>query len=725
MIGVLKRVTLRALQPVYLEVFREQCALNLRLLDALHQLPAGPEEGSHWLREQLEHCHRVSTRLRHAYLRANLAKQRAWNAAAVELIEQLAGARSGESQPTSALLQSLIENTDPIEDEGWQPFRPLQRELHRRQTDYNRAVLTLLAQHTGVRLPSSASLPEDYPRWRNRRARRALAQVRNGVRGLRSKPLISVIVAVPEGSQELLSGTVCSLLGQLYPAWELVIAPAGGTGKAVNASAEWRDPRVHWLTPMDGADSAILKNAAADRASGGWLVFISCGDRLPPTSLGELAIRVTENTAVEWSYGDEDQLSAMGEPERPWFKPEFSLDLLRSVDHVSGFLAVRADVFRSVGAFRPDTAPMEGYDLALRLARHPVAHLPSVVVHRRARKDDAVEAGAAGRRALEAHLSKTGEDADVTERSPGEFEVRYRAAARPLVSIIVPFRDRPDLLEKLYESLIGLTRYERFEFLLVSNQSTDPATHRLLARLSDRRVRQLSWDHPFNYPAINNFAVGLARGELLLFLNNDIQVADGGWLDELVAQALRPGVGAVGPKLLFPDGRIQHAGVVIGLGGLAGHPFWGLRDGEEAGPFGRASWTRECLAVTSACLITRREVFAQVGGYDETFRLCGSDMDLCLKLRGAGLRVIYTANTYLYHHESVSRGSSAIPEPDLWRSFLAYRTWLERGDPFYNPNLTLADTSCRVRRDEPSAIELSARVLAGRLCAGDLGHSTA
>jgi GT2 family glycosyltransferase len=278
--------------------------------------------------------------------------------------------------------------------------------------------------------------------------------------------------------------------------------------------------------------------------------------------------------------------------------------------------------------------------------------------------------------------------------------------------VIVPFKDKPELLEMLVGSLQKKTEYENYELLLISNNSTEPQTFELIEKLDGPKIRHLTWDHPFNYPAINNFGARHAKGELLLFLNNDIEVIEGDWLSELVAQASRPEVGAVGAKLLFPSRKIQHAGVVLGMGGFADHVFAGLPDDGTWTAFGVADWTRDYLALTSACLMMRREFFEELGGYDEKFQVCGSDVDLCLRARSAGKQVIYTPQSILVHHESATRRTDRIPVNDFWESFRAYRPYLGK-DPYYNPNLSLARTEPWLRDPaEQPALNHALQILA-------------
>nr|WP_223755278.1 glycosyltransferase [Myxococcus sp. RHSTA-1-4] len=477
----------------------------------------------------------------------------------------------------------------------------------------------------------------------------------------------------------------------------------GGSIPAVDAGPATRRERNGSSIP------AVNVGLAAVR--GEWVGFLEADATLAPHALAEVVLAA--EPSVDVLYSDEDGLDAEGRRTAPLFKPDWSPDLLRSVNYVRRFLVARRRVLESVGGLRDGFDGAEDHDLILRLseATRGIGHVAKLLYHSRTHPG-AGPVTEAGARALREHLARTGETAEVTAPTPAGYRVRYPVRGTPKVSIIVPFKDRPDLLELLVPGLLNRTAYPNFEVLLVSNNSTKPETFALLERLTDPRLVKLTWDFPFNYPAINNWAAKQATGELLLFLNNDMEVVDPGWLEELVSQAQRPEVGAVGCKLLFPEGTVQHAGAVVGITGMAGHPFWRLPDGPIRTPFGHTEWTRDWLAVTSACVILRRSVFEELGGYDERFQVCGSDVDLGLRLNQRGLRVVYTPHARLIHHESASRRADAIPEADYWRSYVAYRPWFgARGDPFYNPNLTLLGTDCALRHHAEDGETLAVRTL--------------
>ncbi len=411
-------------------------------------------------------------------------------------------------------------------------------------------------------------------------------------------------------------------------------------------------------------------------ATGTYLAVVGPGDELAPDALARFARALIENPAIDIIYSDEDGLEGSRRVE-PRFKPRWNPDLALASGFPAGLMLVRRTLAVAMGGLGSGEL-----DLLLRcLPENPViAHLPRVLYHRRTPLTFDVQA-------LHAHLPQ----AEILAGPlPGTARIRYRLPTPPpLVSIVIPTRDGGAVLERCLTSLRAHTSYPRFEIIVVDNQSRDPVTLSLLAR-----ERVLHFDAPFNYSAINNLAARSATGELLCFLNDDTEVIEPGWLEELVSQALRPSVGAVGAKLLYPDGRIQHAGVGLGLLGLAGHFHKGL-DAGAPGYMGRAQLVQEVSAVTGACLMVRKESFERVGGFDEIhLPVSFNDVDLCLRLRESGLRCIFTPHAVLIHHESYSRGADDTAEKlarvEREAMFLRSR-WaaLIADDPAYSPNLSL------------------------------------
>ncbi len=436
-----------------------------------------------------------------------------------------------------------------------------------------------------------------------------------------------------------------------------------------------------------------------DDASAEWVVFIAAGDRLAPHAFAELSLHLAQHPTQHLVYCDSDELNAEGRRSKPFCKPDWSPELALEVDFVAGLVAVHRE--DAVGK----AAPIE---LALRLHERalPIGHLPSILVHRRC----GATAARTPPHVVEEHLARNNESGRVVETTTGQRVVRP-VVGSPLVSIIVPFKDRPELLEQLVTSIAAHEPSVPYELVLVSNNSTSPATHRFLETLKGSKYVHTELNVPFNYSAVNNHGVRLAKGELLLFLNNDIQVGGSGWLEELVAHAQRPAIGAVGANLTFPGGRLQHAGVVVGMAGFAAHPFWRANPGEAWTAWGMSTWTRNVSAVTGACLMMRREVFEAIGGFDESIIVSGSDVELCLRVRSKGLRIVNTPHVALTHHESATRRATTIPDMDAWLSYVRFRDLIIKGDPYWNPNLSLTMPDGSLRTDARTAAELAAQLL--------------
>jgi GT2 family glycosyltransferase/glycosyltransferase involved in cell wall biosynthesis len=734
-----KRAFVEGLRPFHIELLRPQHAFNQELLAVLEQLliqratPVQPDLEA-WARRRLgpvmdpaawrvvshrkQKAGRAVRLLKRSYLqvaeplvRHALERQRRWNEAAVGLLLVAGRPEQLAMEERARRVGELMELADPCGGSaslGERLTSVVWREVFRRQHTFNREITLSLADALETRPPVSAPPAEDYERWYTEREPAQVARATEAVKALEAPPLISLVTPVYETPEPILRACIESVRAQVYPHWELCLADDGSRAPHVAAVLEEyarKDSRIRVTRLPANGGIAQATNAALALATGPFVGFLDHDDTLAPHALAEMALRLAREPEADLLYSDEDRLDTQGRRCAPFFKPGWSPDLLRSVNYLCHFVVARRSLLTEVGGLREGFEGSQDYELLLRLSERTqrIAHVPGILYHWRAsglslsqdpRKLQA--ASAAGVRALKEHLARLGEAAEVEEVAPTHYRVRYPVKGEPKVSIIVPFKDKPELLRMLTTSL-EKTRYQNYELLLVSNNSTKPETFALLEQLTDPRIRKLTWDFPFNYPAINNFAARHATGELLLFLNNDIEIIEPGWLEELIGQTQRPEVGCVGAKLLFPDGSLQHAGVVVGLTGFAGHPFWRMPDTRHVTPFGHADWVRNYLAVTSACVMLRREVFETLGGYDERFTVCGSDVELGLRLVRDGLRVVYTPHATLVHHESASRRLDQLPENDFWQSFSAYRPYLRSGDPFYNPHLTLRTPEAGLR----------------------------
>jgi GT2 family glycosyltransferase len=543
-----------------------------------------------------------------------------------------------------------------------------------------------------------------YRRWIARHEPNAarLAQQRKASSARR--PLVSIVVPVYNTPADFLDQMVRSILEQTYSHWELCIADGGSTSTWIRPTLErWAaaDPRLRVAFLGTNRGISGNTNAALALASGEFVAFLDHDDLLAPFALFEVVQAMNANPDADFFYSDEDKLDESGRRVDPCFKPDWSPDVLRSHNYICHLLTLRRDLVERIGGLREGFDGAQDYDLVLRASEcaRRIVHIPRVLYHWRMHTQSTASTTdskrylvEAGRRALTEHLERTQTSAAVTEgHIPGMYRVLYRLPRQPLVSVLIPNRDSVEMLTRCLDS-ITRSSYAHYEIIVLENQSEHRETLSYYRRLEqERRARIIPWDKPFNYAAVNNFGAAHARGDVLLFLNNDIEAINSDWLERLVTHAMRPEVGAVGAKLYYADDSIQHAGIVVGMGGIAGHVH--LRFPREAdGYLQRLRIPHNCSAVTGACLMCRRDVFERTGGFDESLVLAFNDVDLCLQIQALGYRVLWTPEAELYHFESKTRGYEDTPEKLArfqceYRRFAAkWGQWLASGDPFFNSN---------------------------------------
>ena len=522
-------------------------------------------------------------------------------------------------------------------------------------------------------------------------------------------PLVSIAVPAYQTPVEFLRQMIESLIVQTYSNWELCIvnaSPDNEEMQKVLAEYSAGDSRVRFCNLKENLGIAENTNRAFAMAKGEFVGLLDHDDLLAPNALYEIVKILQDHPQADALYTDEDKVTTeLDEHFQPHLKPDFNLDLLRSNNYICHFFVVRKSIVEKAGGFRKEFDGAQDYDFIFRCTENAgeVLHVPEILYHWRTHKASTADNPAskmyafeAGKRAIEAHLERTGTKGEVSHTQDlGFYRVKYPVQGKPLVSVIIPNKDEKETLQTCMEMLEKNTGYQNFEIIIVENNSTTDEIFRYYKELSgNRKIHLLRWGKEFNYSAINNFAVAHAKGEYLLFLNNDVKSINPDWLEEMLGVCQRPEVGGVGAKLIYPDNTIQHAGCVIGMGGIAGHMFVDM-PADRTGYLHKASLLQDMSAVTAACLLMKKEVFEQAGGFTEELAVAFNDVDLCLKVRKNGYLIVYDPYAKLYHMESKTRGAEDSKEKvRRFQTEIEYMRchWidiLKNGDPCYNKNLSL------------------------------------
>jgi GT2 family glycosyltransferase len=549
----------------------------------------------------------------------------------------------------------------------------------------------------GVAAKKKGNAANEYQNWfeRHRVSAEGAAAMQQEARAFPSQPLISIITPVFNTSAPWLDETIASVEQQAYENWELILIDDGSTAEetlALLAKIENRDPRIRVRRLENNRGISFASNVGLEAARGDWMALLDHDDLLEPDALFHTVKLLLQHPDADLIYSDEDKLTDTGF-DAPFFKPDWSPDFFLSYNYLCHFTTIRLSLVRELGGFRSGYDFAQDYDLFLRVTSHSdrIHHIPRILYHWRRSagstsisirsKPDALEAA---RRGLTDHLARVHEPGHVAIdwRTHG-FRVRRQIIDEKKIAIIIPTRDRIDLLARCITSIETKTTYENYEIIVVDNDSQSDEALEYFRTFPHRILR---FSGPFNYSAINNFAVEKSDAPWILFLNNDTQVIESEWLTSMAEHVQRPKIGAVGARLIFRDDTIQHAGVVLGVRGMAKHAFCGL-PAESPGVCRQLQMTRNYSAVTAACLLTRREVFQEVGGFDEeNLPVIFNDVDLCLKMRQAGYLIVYTPFAKLYHDESATRRTSVEPR----EAAILRARWPEivERDPYYNPNLS-------------------------------------
>ena len=594
-------------------------------------------------------------------------------------------------------------------------------QIFKRLTPYNIKKGIRDLKHYGVRgfyarlLERFEEREVEYQEWyeKNKPSEEELARQRK--KKWKEPVTISVLVPAYRTPEVFLRQMIESVLNQTYPHLELCIADGSGENISVEKVVkeyQAKDQRVRYQRLEKNEGIAGNTNAAIRMATGDYLALFDHDDLLAPNALFEVASTIEKDKA-DVVYTDEDKVTSdLKEHFQPHFKPDFNPDLLCSNNYICHLFVVKRSLALKLGGQDPAYDGAQDYDFIFRCTEEAekIVHIAKILYHWRVHQASTADnptskmyAFDAGKRAIEAHLQRIGAKAEVSHtKDLGFYRVKYQVQGNPKVSIVIPNKDEKETLKKCLESIWQKTTYSNYEIILVENNSTTREIRDYYQELDGKNgVRVVYWDKEFNYSAINNFGISYAKGEYILCLNNDITVISPEWMEELLANCQRPEVGIVGARLYYPDNTIQHAGIVLGMGGCAGSLFVGLAR-SRGGYLHKAALQQDLSAVTAACFMVKKEAFEKVGGFEEKLAVAFNDVDFCLKVRHAGYLVVYDPYAELYHHESKTRGyENTEAKKRRFQEEIEYMRchWMPDilRDPYYNENLSLKASDYSLR----------------------------
>ena len=522
----------------------------------------------------------------------------------------------------------------------------------------------------------------------------------------------SILVPLYNTPSSFLREMVASVVGQTYPKWELCLAD-GSDAKHPEVEATVRElmaeePRIKYVKLEKNLGISENTNACIELATGNYIALFDHDDILHPSALYRMMQEICEKDA-DMLYTDEATFLSpkLRKIINFHYKPDYSPDLLRGYNYICHFTAFSQELLEEVGGvFRKEYDGSQDYDMILRLTEKAknIVHIPDILYFWRAHSKS-VAAGvdakpyttSAARRALRAHLERSGLKGDVHNAEvPSTYRVIYDIEDDPLVSILIPNMDHIDVLTKCVDSVESLSTYSNYEIIIIENNSKNQETFACYERLCSKysNVRVVKWEHEFNYSKINNFGAEYAKGEYYILLNNDIEIITPEWIEEMLMFVQRDEVGAAGMMLYYPDDTVQHAGVILGIGGVAGHSHKYFPRG-DSGYMSRMGLAQDLSAVTAASMMIKASVYREIGGLDPSFAVAFNDVDLCMKIRQAGYLIVFTPFAEAYHYESKSRGLEDTPEKverfngEVAKFHAKWGDVLAKGDPYYNPHLTL------------------------------------
>lgn len=523
----------------------------------------------------------------------------------------------------------------------------------------------------------------------------------------------SILIPVYRPDVKFFTLMLDSIVAQTYDNWQICLADGSGDGYTVENVVrpyieKYGEDKVKYIKLENNLGIAENTNAAMRMADGDFIVFGDHDDELHPTALFECMRELERYPQADFIYSDEDKIiEATGHHTEAHFKSDLNMELLRTNNYICHLSVVKKSLADKVGVLYTQFNGSQDHDYVLRCVEKAecVRHIPRILYHWRINDNSTAKsastktyANTAGVNAVSAHLKRMGIDGEVKNGvAPGFYDIRYKLTEKPLVSVIIPNKDHLDDLTRCLESMENVNNYHNVEYIVVENNSVLEDTfegYKELEKKYGDKFKLVRWDGMFNYSVINNFGARYAKGEYILLLNNDTSVIEPDSLRCMLAQCQRAEVGIVGAKLLYDDDTVQHAGVIIGYQGVAGHAFTGIGD-DVYGYFARAVLSQELSAVTAACLLTKRSVFDEVGGLDESFEVAFNDIDYCMKVRAAGYKIIYDPHAKLHHYEYKSRGAEDTGKKqerfggEIMHFIDKWRAALIAGDMYYNPNLEL------------------------------------
>lgn len=573
-----------------------------------------------------------------------------------------------------------------------------------------------------IRLEQDKQSDESYQQWIAENENWNVDTIKAEIEAFDYQPVISILMPVYNVEEKWLAKCIESVQNQFYPNWELCMADDHSTDVSVRPLLEKyaaKDSRIKIVFRSENGHISKATNSALEIATGEFVALLDNDDELAPIALYEVVKFLNKNADLDLIYSDEDKIDMAGKRFDPAFKPDWSPDLLLGTNYISHLGVYRRSIMEKIGGFRVGYEGSQDYDLVLRFTEQTsderIAHIPQVLYYWRilpssTAADQSTKSYAfdAGLKAVQAAIERRGIEATVNHAAGnGLYDVDYQVLSEELVSVIIPTRNGYDDVKRCVDSIIKKTTYPNYEIVMADNGSDQPEMHELYAKYQQQlgeRFMVESIDIPFNYSRINNLAAKVAKGKYLLFLNNDTEVITPEWMTKMVSFAQLERIGCVGAKLYYPNNTIQHAGVILGMGGAAGHGHHTFPRG-DFGYFGKLEINVDYLAVTAACLMIRAKDFAKIGGFNEELTVAFNDVDLCLKEYERGHNNVWLHGVELYHFESQSRGYENTPEKqarfeketkymeDTWTSYI-------ENDPYYNPNLTRVGGDFSVRVGE-------------------------